>query len=228
VLVVEQVTVIGAAERLAEPGRGIRADSQELVSQAGLAQVPYPVQALADSDSHCRRLCLAGQCGEFLDQLVSLGILDVEAHVPPFYPALATRVPFRLSRTDPGTIENLGGWLTTVVARVCLTMLQARREQPVGVHLPESVVSDADGIDPETEALLVDSIGPALLVLLHTLTPAERLAFILHDIFAVPFDDIAAIIGRPPGSARRPLAAQPVVPCHGVRMQYTQTWHAKP
>jgi RNA polymerase sigma-70 factor (ECF subfamily) len=109
----------------------------------------------------------------------------------------------RLSRTDPGNIENLGGWLTTVVARVCLNMLQSRREQPVGMHLPESIVTDADGIDPEAEALLGDSIGPARLVILHTLAPAERLAFILHDIFAVPFDDIAAIVGRPPGAARQ-------------------------
>jgi len=109
----------------------------------------------------------------------------------------------RLSRTDPGNIENLGGWLTTVVARVCLNMLQSRREQPVGMHLPESVVSDADGIDPEHEALLADSIGPALLVILHTLGPPERLAFVLHDMFAVPFDDIASIVGRSPAAARQ-------------------------
>src|SRR6266513_2837444 len=73
---------------------------------------------------------------------------------------------------DPDNIENLGGWLTTVVARVCLNMLQSRREQPAGIHLPGSVLSDADGIDPEQEALLADSIGPALLVILHTLPPA--------------------------------------------------------
>jgi RNA polymerase sigma factor (sigma-70 family) len=109
----------------------------------------------------------------------------------------------RLNRADPGNIENLGGWLTTVVARVCLNMLQSRREQPVGMHLPESIVTDADGIDPEAEALLAESIGPALLVILHTLAPAERLAFILHDIFAVPFDDIAAIVGRSPAAARQ-------------------------
>src|SRR5215472_17123078 len=109
----------------------------------------------------------------------------------------------RLSRADAGNIENLGGWLTTVVARVCLNMLQSRREQPVGVHLPEPVVGDTDGMDPEAEALLVDSIGPALLVILHTLAPAERLAFILHDIFAVPFDDIAAVVGRSPAAARQ-------------------------
>jgi RNA polymerase sigma factor (sigma-70 family) len=109
----------------------------------------------------------------------------------------------RLSRTDPGNIENLGGWLTTVVGRVCLNMLQSRREEPVGMHLPEPAVSDPGSIDPETEALITDSIGPALLVILHTLAPAERLAFILHDIFAVPFDDIAAIVGRSPAAARQ-------------------------
>jgi RNA polymerase sigma-70 factor, ECF subfamily len=109
----------------------------------------------------------------------------------------------RLSRSDPDTIENLGGWLTTVVARVCLNMLSSRRDEPVGMHLPESVVSGADGIDPEAEALLADSIGPALLVILHTLAPAERLAFVLHDVFAVPFDDIAAILGRSPAAARQ-------------------------
>src|SRR5215470_3268933 len=109
----------------------------------------------------------------------------------------------RLSRTDPATIENLGGWLTTVVARVCLNMLASRREQPVGMQLSESLLSGADGIDPESEALLADSIGPALLVILHTLAPAERLAFVLHDMFAVPFDDIAAVLGRSPAAARQ-------------------------
>jgi RNA polymerase sigma-70 factor (ECF subfamily) len=109
----------------------------------------------------------------------------------------------RLSRSDADSIENLGGWLTTVVARVCLNMLQARREQPAGIHLPGSVLSDADGIDPEQEALLADSIGPALLVILHTLPPAERLAFVLHDMFAVPFGDIAPIVGRAPAAARQ-------------------------
>src|SRR5712691_6885756 len=109
----------------------------------------------------------------------------------------------RLSRSDSDNIDNLGGWLTTVVARVCINMLQSRRERPVGVHLSASVVSDADGIDPEQEALLADSIGPALLVILHTLAPAERLAFVLHDMFAVPFDDIAPIVGRSPAAARQ-------------------------
>ena len=109
----------------------------------------------------------------------------------------------RLSRSDTDSIENLGGWLTTVVARVCLNMLQSRREQPAGMCLPESAVTDADGIDPEAEALLADSIGPALLVILHTLAPAERLAFVLHDMFAVPFDDIAPVVGRSPAAARQ-------------------------
>ena len=109
----------------------------------------------------------------------------------------------RLSRSDPGTIDNLGGWLTTAVGRVCLNMLASRREQPVGMQLPESAVSDAGGTGPQAEALLADSIGPALLVILHTLAPAERLAFILHDMFAVPFDDIAAVVGRSPAAARQ-------------------------
>jgi RNA polymerase sigma factor (sigma-70 family) len=109
----------------------------------------------------------------------------------------------RLSRADPGTIENLGGWLTTVVARVCLNMLAARRDEPVGVHLPESAATDTDGAGPEAEALLADSIGPALLIILHTLAPAERISFVLHDIFAVPFDDIAAVVGRSPAAARQ-------------------------
>ena len=109
----------------------------------------------------------------------------------------------RFSRSDSPAIENLGGWLTTVVARVCLNMLAARRDEPVGVVLPEPVASDADGSGPEHEALLADSIGPALLVILHTLAPAERLAFVLHDIFAVPFDEIAAVVGRSPAAARQ-------------------------
>ena len=109
----------------------------------------------------------------------------------------------RLSRSDHDAIENLGGWLTTVVARVCLNMLAARREQPVGLQLSEAVVSDAEGVDPEHEALLADSIGPALLVILHTLAPAERLAFVLHDMFGVPFDDIAIVVGRSPAAARQ-------------------------
>jgi RNA polymerase sigma-70 factor (ECF subfamily) len=121
----------------------------------------------------------------------------------------------RLSRTDSSSILNLGGWLTTVVARVCLDMLQARREEPVGIHLPEPAASNADGTDPEQEALLADSIGPALLVVLHTLPPAERLAFVLHDIFAVPFGDIASIVGRSPVAVRQ-LASRARRRVHGV------------
>ena len=112
----------------------------------------------------------------------------------------------RLSRQDAAAIDNLGGWLTTVVARVCLNELKARRsrrEEPVGVHVPDPVVSHESGVDPEQEALLADSIGLALLVVLETLEPAERLAFVLHDMFAVPFDEIAPIVDRSPAAARQ-------------------------
>jgi RNA polymerase sigma factor (sigma-70 family) len=112
----------------------------------------------------------------------------------------------RLSRSDTREIENLGGWLTTVVARVCLNMLQSRkvrREEPLGVHVPDPIVSRDDETDPEHQALLADSVGLALLVVLDTLEPAERLAFVLHDMFAVPFDEIASIIGRSPAAARQ-------------------------
>ncbi len=111
-----------------------------------------------------------------------------------------------LSRADNRGVENLGAWLTTVVARVCLDMLRSRksrREEPLGGHLPEPIVSREDGIDPEHEALLADSVGLALLVVLETLAPAERLAFVLHDMFAVPFDEIAALVGRSPTAARQ-------------------------
>ena len=112
----------------------------------------------------------------------------------------------RLGRSDASGIENLGGWLTTVVARVCLNMLRSRRsrrEEPLEVHMPDPVVSGEDGGDPEYEALLADSVGLALLVVLDTLAPAERLAFVLHDMFAVPFDEIAAIVDRSPTAARQ-------------------------
>jgi RNA polymerase sigma-70 factor, ECF subfamily len=112
----------------------------------------------------------------------------------------------RLSRTDASEIENLGGWLMTVVARVSLNMLRSRtvrREQPIGVHMPDPIVDRADGTDPEHEALLADSVGLALLVVLETLSPPERLAFVLHDIFAMPFDEIAPIIDRSPAAARQ-------------------------
>src|SRR5437867_8970242 len=112
----------------------------------------------------------------------------------------------RLSRSDAAAVENLGGWLTTVVARVCLDMLRsrnARREQPFGAHMPEPVVSFDDGGDPEHEALVADSVGLALLVVLETLAPAERVAFVLHDMSDLPFDQIAPIVGRTPAAARQ-------------------------
>ncbi|MGH3785916.1 MAG: sigma-70 family RNA polymerase sigma factor [Pseudonocardiaceae bacterium] len=112
----------------------------------------------------------------------------------------------RLRRSGTTGVENLGGWLTTVVARVSLDMLRSRRsrrEEPLDAHLPDPIASRADGIDPEHEALLADSVGPALLVVLDTLAPAERLAFVLHDMFAVPFDEIAPIVGRSPAAARQ-------------------------
>ena len=117
---------------------------------------------------------------------------------------------FRLSRSETSGIENLGGWLTTVVGRVCLDMLRSRTSrrvvplgEPLGTRVPEPLVSRADGIDPEHEALLADSVGLALLVVLETLTPAERLAFVLHDMFSVPFEEIAPVVGRSPTAARQ-------------------------
>jgi RNA polymerase sigma-70 factor (ECF subfamily) len=112
----------------------------------------------------------------------------------------------RLSRTDASAIDNLGGWLTTVVARVCLNVLRSRRtrrEEPFEVHMPEPIISSEHGVDPEQEALLADSVGLALLVVLETLTPAERLSFVLHDMFAVPFDEIGPMVGRSPTAARQ-------------------------
>jgi RNA polymerase sigma factor (sigma-70 family) len=112
----------------------------------------------------------------------------------------------RLSRSGAGGVENLGGWLTTVVARVCLDMLRSRksrREEPLDTPLADVAVSPDAGTDPEHEAVLADSIGLALLVVLETLAPAERLAFVLHDLFAVPFDEIAPIVGRSPAAARQ-------------------------
>jgi RNA polymerase sigma-70 factor (ECF subfamily) len=112
----------------------------------------------------------------------------------------------RLSRSDADEIENLGAWLTTVVGRVSLSMLRSRksrREEPFDVHIPEPIVDRADGTDPEHETLLADSVGLALLVVLETLSPAERLAFVLHDIFAVPFDEIGPIVDRSPEAARQ-------------------------
>jgi RNA polymerase sigma-70 factor, ECF subfamily len=112
----------------------------------------------------------------------------------------------RLSRDDRSDVENLGAWLTTVVARVSLNMLRARnarREEPFGMSLPEPIVDRVDGMDPEHEAVLADSVGLALLVVLETLSPPERLAFVLHDMFGVPFDEIGSIVDRSPEAARQ-------------------------
>ena len=112
----------------------------------------------------------------------------------------------RLSRTDTSDVDNLRAWLTTVVGRVCLNMLRSRktrRETDLETHLPDPILSPEAGIDPEQEALLGDSVGLAMLVVLDALTPAERIAFVLHDVFAVPFDEIAPIVGRTPAAARQ-------------------------
>ncbi|MCP2287490.1 RNA polymerase sigma factor SigJ [Nocardia amikacinitolerans] len=111
----------------------------------------------------------------------------------------------RLVEADAAEIDNLAGWLTTVVGRVCLDMLReraSRREEPMAERLPDPVVSTEDGTDPEGQALLADSVGMALLVVLESLNPAERLAFVLHDLFAMPFDQIAPIVGKSPAAAK--------------------------
>jgi RNA polymerase sigma-70 factor, ECF subfamily len=135
----------------------------------------------------------------------------------------------RLSAAEPGEIENLSGWLTTVVARVSLNMLRSRavrREEPLSPRLPDPIIDRADRVDPEHEALLADSVGLALLVVLETLTPPERLAFVLHDMFAVPFEQIAPLIDRSPQAARqlasrarRRVRAQPTTPDADVSAQ---------
>src|SRR5258708_5259823 len=112
----------------------------------------------------------------------------------------------RLNGVDAATIENLGGWLTTVVSRVCLDMLRgrkSRREEPISAQATEPRVVRGEGSDPEGEALLAHSVGIALLVVLDTLTPAERLVFVLHDLFAMPFDEIGSIVGRSPAAAKQ-------------------------
>ena len=112
----------------------------------------------------------------------------------------------RLSRSDHGEIDILGAWLTTTVVRICLNMLRSRhtrREDPMGVRVPDPVISHTDGVTPEDAALLADSVGLALQVVLDTLAPAERLAFVLHDMFDVPFDEIAPMVGRSPASTRQ-------------------------
>lgn len=116
----------------------------------------------------------------------------------------------RLHRSHTDGVENLEGWLTTVVTRVCLDMLRSRtsrREEPLGMRAPEPIATPEDRIDPEHETVLADAVGPAMLVVLDTLTPAERLAFVLHDVFAVPFDEIAPIVGRS-NAATRQLASR--------------------
>jgi RNA polymerase sigma factor (sigma-70 family) len=135
----------------------------------------------------------------------------------------------RLSRADTSGVENIGAWMTTIVARICLNMLQSRktrREEPLEVHMPDPVISRAEGSDPEQQALLADSVGLALLVVLEALTPAERVAFVLHDVFAVPFEDIAPIVGRSPmaarqlaSRARRRVQGAPAMPDVGVSEQ---------
>ncbi|UQI48845.1 sigma-70 family RNA polymerase sigma factor [Streptomyces sp. HU2014] len=118
---------------------------------------------------------------------------------------------FKLNRSDVSGVANLGGWLTTVTGRVCLDMLRSRatrREEPLEdaegrVRLPDPILSGPDGLDPEQEILLADSVGLALMIVLQTLGPAERLAFVLHDMFAVPFDEIAPVLGRTPASTRQ-------------------------
>jgi RNA polymerase sigma factor (sigma-70 family) len=112
----------------------------------------------------------------------------------------------RLSRAGAGEVENLGGWLTTIVARICLNMLRSRatrREERLDAHLPDPVISPEGSLQPEEEALLADSVGLALLVVLDSLSPAERLAFVLHDMFDLPFDEIAPMVGRSPTAARQ-------------------------
>ncbi len=112
----------------------------------------------------------------------------------------------RVSRAETNEVENLGGWLTTIVARVCLNMLRSRnvrREESLDLHLPDPVISSEGEIGPEEEALLADSVGLALLVVLDTLDPAERLAFVLHDMFELPFEEIAPMVGRSPAAARQ-------------------------
>ncbi|HJR26455.1 MAG TPA: sigma-70 family RNA polymerase sigma factor, partial [Acidimicrobiales bacterium] len=112
----------------------------------------------------------------------------------------------RLERADTDDVENLRGWLTTVVSRICLNVLRSRsrrREDGAGVHVPDPVVEPLDAAGPEHDALLADSVGLALLVVLETLSPAERVAFVLHDVFALPFDEIAELVDRTPAATRQ-------------------------
>jgi RNA polymerase sigma factor (sigma-70 family) len=132
----------------------------------------------------------------------------------------------RLSRSKAGEIDNLQAWLLSVVGRVALNMLRSRKrrgEQPLEAHLPDPIVDRAEGIDPEHEALLADSVGLALLVVLETLTPAERLAYVLHDMFSVPFEQIGAILERSPEAARQ-LASRAR---RRIRSAHTTPHHAE-
>jgi RNA polymerase sigma factor (sigma-70 family) len=134
----------------------------------------------------------------------------------------------RLDRADTTDVANMGGWLTTVVARVCLNMLRSRetrREESLENRLPDPIVSGVDGVDPEHEALLADSVGLALLVVLETLEPAERMAFVLHDMFAVPFDEIAPIVGRTSAAPRTRRRARLPTPTSRVSARsWTPSW----
>jgi RNA polymerase sigma factor (sigma-70 family) len=124
----------------------------------------------------------------------------------------------RLSRSDTSDVDDLRAWLTTVVGRVCLNMLRSRktrRDSSLQTHFPDPILSPQDGLDPEQEALLGYSVGLAMLVVLDSLTPAERVAFVLHDVFAVPFDEVASIVGRTPTAARQ-LASRARRRVHGA------------
>src|SRR5262249_5444221 len=195
---------VGRRQRARRPSLGLRSGSRGCVpwEPASLTQLPGFVRRINDGtqpkdvsvdhdgwlaerfDEHRTRLKAVGY-----RMLGSLSEADDAVQ----------ETWLRLNRTDSGSVQNLGGWLTTVLGRVCLDMLRARksrREEPLGAHVPEPIVSYANGLDPEHEALLADSVGLALQVILDTLAPAERLAFVLHDMFAVPFDQIALILGR--------------------------------
>jgi RNA polymerase sigma-70 factor (ECF subfamily) len=124
----------------------------------------------------------------------------------------------RASRADTEVVENMSGWLTTIVARVCLNMLQSRKvrpAEPLDVHVPDPIISTAEETNPEQEVLLADAVGMALMVVLDALAPPERVAFVLHDVFAVPFDEIAPIVGRTPTAARQ-LASRARRRVHGT------------
>jgi RNA polymerase sigma-70 factor (ECF subfamily) len=124
----------------------------------------------------------------------------------------------RASRADTGVVENMSGWLTTIVARVCLNMLQSRKIRPaesLDVHIPDPIISTEEETDPEHEVLLADAVGMALMVVLDALAPPERVAFVLHDVFAVPFEEIAPIVGRTPTAARQ-LASRARRRVHGT------------